>query len=74
MNSPRFRRTRAKPSGFTWTHGSYQDKAAAFNLSELLAPQTGDAVWNVHDELGVFALLVGPSGIKQRPSCEGFGR
>lgn len=53
MNSPRFRRTRAKPSGFTWTHGSYEDKAAAFNLSELLAPQTGDAVWNVHNELRV---------------------
>lgn len=53
MNSPKFRSTRAKPSGFTWTHGSYEDKAVAFNLSELLAPQTGDAVWNVHNELGV---------------------
>lgn len=57
MNSPKFRRIRAKPSGFTWTRGSYQVKAAAFNLSEFLAPQTGDAVWSVHNELGVCISL-----------------
>lgn len=71
MNSAR--RTRAKPSGFTWTHGSYEDKAVAFNLSELLLPrqemQFGMSIMN-----SGFASLVAPSGIKQRPSCEGFGK